>query len=227
MILGRLFKAMFETGVVMVATSNSQPSELYRHGLNRPLFEPFIELLENKLEVLQLEARTDYRLEKLQGTPLYFSPANKKAALSMRETFTRLTGLKKGAPAVIKVKSRKIEIPESAMGVALFDFEDLCGKPLGASDYLLIAHAYHILLIENVPVMEVVHRNQARRFINLIDTLYDNGVRLVLSADAQPDGLYAIPDGGELFERTASRLIEMRSQEYLGCARGDAEPEVA
>jgi cell division protein ZapE len=227
MILGRLFKAMFETGVVMVATSNSQPSELYRHGLNRPLFEPFIELLENKLEVLQLEARTDYRLEKLQGTPLYFSPANKKAALSMRETFTRLTGLKKGAPTVIKVKSRKIEIPESAMGVALFDFEDLCGKPLGASDYLLIAHAYHILLIENVPVMEVVHRNQARRFINLIDTLYDNGVRLVLSADAQPDGLYAIPDGGELFERTASRLIEMRSQEYLGCARGDAEPEVA
>ncbi len=226
MILGRLFTAMFETGVVIVATSNSHPTALYKHGLNRPLFEPFIELLENRLEVLQLEAATDYRLEKLQGTPLYFCPSDKKASKAMRETFERLTGVKKGSPAVIEVKSRKVVIPEAAMGVARFDFEDLCGKPLGASDYLLIAHAYQILLIENVPVMEVVHRNQARRFINLIDTLYDNGVRLVISADAQPDELYTIPDGGELFERTASRLIEMRSQEYLERVRGDERAEV-
>jgi cell division protein ZapE len=145
----------------------------------------------------------------------------------MRETFTRLTGQKRGEPATIEVKSRKVAIPEAAMGVALFDFDDLCGKPLGASDYLVIAHAYHILMIENVPVMERVHRNQARRFINLIDTLYDNGVRLVLSADAEPDALYAIADGAELFARTSSRLIEMRSQEYLARARGDAATEVA
>lgn len=227
MILGRLFKVLFELGVVMVATSNSHPSELYKNGLNRPLFEPFIELLEERLEVLQLEAAEDYRLEKLQGTPLYFCPLNKKSTKSMREAFIRLTGVEKGEPAVIEFKSRKVKIPEAAMGVAMFDFEDLCGQPLGASDYLLIAHAYQILLIENVPVLEVVHRNQARRFINLIDTLYDNGVRLVLSADAQPDDLYAIANGAELFERTASRLIEMRSQEYLERSRGDAEPEVA
>jgi cell division protein ZapE len=209
----------------MVATSNAHPQELYRHGLNRPLFEPFIELLENKLEVLQLEAAADYRLEKLQGAQLYFSPSGKKAAKSMRETFSRLTGLRKGEPAVIRVKSREVVIPEAAMGVALFDFDDLCGKPLGAHDYLLIAHAYHILMIENVPVMEQAHRNQARRFINLIDTLYDNDVRLVLSADAEPDALYTLGDGAELFERTASRLIEMRSLEYLAHERSEAEPK--
>lgn len=227
MILGRLFTGLFELGVVVVATSNAHPQELYRHGLNRPLFEPFIELLENKLEVLQLEADADYRLEKLQGTQLYFTPANKKAAKSMRETFSRLTGLKNGEPAVIHVKSRKVIIPEAAMGVALFDFDDLCGKPLGANDFLLIAHAYHILMIENVPVMEQEHRNQARRFINLIDTLYDNDVRLVLSADAEPDALYTLGDGVGLFERTASRLIEMRSLEYLSHERAEPEPDCA
>lgn len=221
MILGRLFRALFEAGVVMVSTSNAHPDELYRDGLNRPLFEPFIALLQKKLEILELKSQTDYRLEKLQGTPLYFCPADKKARKAMDETFERLTGVAQGEPGVIEVKSRKVEIPQAAMGVARFDFDDLCGKPLGASDYLLIGHAYQIIMIDNVPVFEVVHRNQARRFINLIDTLYDNGVRLILSADAQPDDLYAIPRGGELFERTASRLIEMRSEEYLARARGD------
>ncbi|MFQ5626070.1 MAG: cell division protein ZapE, partial [Methyloligellaceae bacterium] len=222
MILGRLFKALFEAGMVMVATSNSPPADLYKDGLNRPLFEPFIEIIENRMEVLQLEAAADYRLEKLQGTQLYFTPAGKSAAKSMRETFMRLTGHKKGTPATITVKSRKVAVPEAAMGVARFDFEDLCGQPLGAGDYLVIAHTYHILLIENVPIMKQVHRNQARRFINLIDTLYDTGVRIVLSADAEPDALYSLTDGAELFERTASRLIEMRSQEYLARRRDDA-----
>ncbi len=224
MILGRLFTGLFEAGVVMVATSNTPPNQLYKHGLNRPLFEPFIETIEDRLEVLQLEAAADYRLAKLQGTQLYFSPADKKAGKAMRETFARLTGFKKGEPSAVTVKSREVAIPEAAMGVALFDFEDLCGKPLGASDYLLIAHSYHIVMIENVPVMRPEHRNQARRFVILIDTLYDNDVRLVLSADAQPDALYAIGDGVELFERTASRLIEMRSQEYLTHVSSDAEP---
>jgi cell division protein ZapE len=139
----------------------------------------------------------------------------------MRATFTRLTGRAKGEPATFTVKGRKLAVPEAAMGVALFDFEDLCGQPLGPLDYLVLAHAYHILLIENVPVMDQAHRNQARRFINLIDTLYDNGVRLVLSAGAEPGALYAMTQGAELFERTASRLIEMRSQEYLARARDD------
>lgn len=224
LILGRLFTGLFEHGVVMVATSNAHPHDLYKDGLNRPLFEPFIDLIEERLEILELESATDYRLEKLQGTPLYFSPADKKAKKEMDASFERLTGVKKGEPAVIETKARKVEIPQAAMGVARFDFDDLCGKPLGASDYLLIAHAYQIIMIDDVPVFKVVHRNQARRFINLIDTLYDNGVRLILSADAQPDDLYDIPRGGELFERTASRLIEMRSDEYLARARGETGP---
>ncbi len=225
MILGRLFKGLFEAGIVMVATSNLHPRELYKDGLNRPLFEPFIDILEDRMEVLQLEAAADYRLEKLEGAQLYFTPSGKKSSQAMRETFTRLTGYKKGKPAELSVKGRKITVPETVMGVALFDFEDLCDKPLGAGDYLVIAHAFHILMIENVPLLAPEQRNQARRFIILIDTLYDNGVRLVLSADAQPDALYAIGDGAELFARTASRLIEMRSKDYLARAKGDAAPQ--
>ena len=220
MILGRLFASLFESHTVVVATSNSAPGELYRDGLNRPLFEPFIELVEERMEVLQLEAETDYRLEKLQGTKLYFTPANKKSAKEMRGVFARLTGHETGQPARLKVKGRTVAVPEAAMGVARFDFDDLCGKPLGANDYLVIAHTYHTLLIENIPVMDRVRRNEARRFINLIDTLYDNGVGVVLSAAAEPDALYQISTGGELFERTASRLIEMRSEAYLA---GDAK----
>lgn len=215
MILGRLFASLFEAHTVVVATSNSAPTGLYRDGLNRPLFEPFIELVEERMEVLQLEAATDYRLEKLRDAELYFTPANKKAAKEMRGVFTKLTGHKKGKPASLQVRGRSVAVPEAAMGVARFDFADLCGRPLGANDYLVIAHAYHTLLIENVPVMDRVRRNEARRFINLIDTLYDNGVRVVVSAAAEPDALYNISDGAELFERTASRLIEMRSQAYL------------
>ena len=139
----------------------------------------------------------------------------------MRAPCHRLTGRKTGEPASIEIKGRKLAIPETAMGVARFDFEDLCGQPLGPGDYLVIAHAYDILLIENVPILEPVHREQARRFINLIDTLYDNGVRLVLSAEAEPGALYAMTQGAERFERTASRLIEMRSQEYLARPRAD------
>lgn len=215
MILGRLFTGLFEAHVVVVATSNSAPNELYRDGLNRPLFEPFIDLIEEKMEVLQLESVTDYRLEKLQGTKLYFTPAGKKASTAMRAAFERLTGHRKGTQTVLQVKGRDVIVPEAAMGVARFGFEDLCGKALGVRDYLAIAHAYHTLLIENIPVMERAHRNQARRFINLIDTLYDNGVRLIASAAAEPDDLYVEGDGAILFERTASRLIEMRSQAYL------------
>lgn len=221
MILGRLFAGLFEHHVVVVATSNAAPEELYRNGLNRPLFEPFIELVGEKMEVLQLEAAADYRLEKLQGTELYFTPADAKAARAMRAAFERLTGRKRGAPAALRVKGREVAVPEAAMGVACFDFDDLCRKPLGPGDYLAVARAYHTLLIENVPVMGKERRNEARRFINLIDTLYDNGVRLVASAAAEPDALYREGDGAELFERTASRLIEMRSQAYIaGTAAG-------
>ncbi len=215
MILGRLFTYLFEAHTVVVATSNAAPAELYKNGLNRPLFEPFINLVEDKMEVLQLEAATDYRLEKLQGAKLYFTPAGKKAAKAMRTAFERLTGHDTGQSTTLAVKGRTVAVPEACMGVARFDFDDLCGKPLGANDYLAVAHSYHTVLIENIPVMGQAQRNEARRFINLIDTLYDNRVGLIASAGAEPDELYQHGDGADHFERTASRLIEMRSEAYL------------
>ncbi|MDA7946549.1 MAG: cell division protein ZapE [Hyphomicrobiaceae bacterium] len=227
MILGRLFASLFEAHTVVVATSNAHPAELYENGLNRPLFEPFIALIEEKLEVLQLESQTDYRLQKLQGAQLYFSPADKKAARSMDEVWEILTGTKKGAPASIEVKKRKIKVPEAAMGVARFSFADLCEKPLGPNDYLALAHAYHTVMIDGIPVLKPELRNEAKRFITLIDTLYDTGAKLVASADAEPQELYKQGDVAKAFQRTSSRLIEMRSEGYLARARGEAVSEDA
>lgn len=221
MILGRLFTALFQAHVVVVATSNAAPRELYRNGLNRPLFEPFIALVEDRMEVLQLEAATDYRLEKLQGAQLYFTPSDKEAGRAMRAAFRRLTGHESGSSAELTVKGRKVAVPEASMGVARFDFADLCARPLGVGDYLAIAHAYHTLLLENIPVLSPARRNEARRFNTLIDTLYDNGVRLIASAEAKPEELYPRGDGAELFQRTVSRLIEMRSDAYLAGAARD------
>ncbi len=227
MILGRLFASLFDAHTVVVATSNAHPSELYENGLNRPLFEPFIALIEDKLEVLQLESHADYRLEKLQGTQLYFSPADKRAARAMDEVWEMLTATAEGAPAVIELKKRKIKVPHAAMGVARFTFTDLCEKPLGPNDYLALAHAYHTFMIDGIPVLGPERRNEARRFITLIDTLYDTGAKLIASADAEPHELYKEGDVAKAFERTASRLIEMRSEGYLGRARGEAVSEDA
>jgi cell division protein ZapE len=215
MILGRLFKGLLEDGVVVVATSNAHPRDLYRDGLNRQLFLPFIDLIEARMEVMELAAQRDYRLEKLAGQPLYFSPPGPMAHASMRAAFERLTGHKHGHPAELEVKGRKVRIPETALGVARFTFAELCGVPLGPRDYVAIAHAFHTLLIEDIPALSPAQRNEARRFVTLIDTLYDNGVCLIASAAAEPGELYPKGDGANLFERTASRLIEMRSEEYL------------
>ena len=215
MILGRLFQGLFDGHVVMVATSNTAPWELYHNGLNRPLFEPFVELVERRMEVLELEAEKDYRLEKLQGRELYFTPSGKKADKALAEVWRRLTGRNHGRADELIVKGRKIHVPEACYGIARFGFDDLCGKPLGAADYLRVAHAFHTVLLSDIPVMGPERRNEARRFINLIDTFYDQGVRLVASADAEPEQLYVSGDGAKLFERTASRLLEMRSEAYL------------
>ena len=219
MILGRLFTGLFEAHTIVVATSNTRPDKLYENGLNRPLFEPFVKLIEDRLEVLQLEAQADYRLEKLQGTQLYFAPADKRAAAAMQDVWRHLTGTDKGEPHEHSMKKRTIHVPQAAMGVARFDFSDLCDRPLGASDYLALAHAYHTFLIEKIPVLSPARRNEARRFITLIDTLYDTGVKLVASADAEPHELYPEGDGAAAFERTASRLMEMRSDAYLAQRR--------
>jgi cell division protein ZapE len=215
MILGRLFRALFEAQVVVVATSNAAPVELYKNGLNRALFLPFIELIGEHMEVEELLAAKDFRLDKLAGKPLYFAPADARARAEMDRLWGELTGHHPGAPADLEVKGRKLRVPLASMGVARFTFAELCEAPLGANDFLRIAHAFHTVMIDAIPVLAKAPRDVTRRFVNLIDTLYDARVCLVASAAAEPQALYAAGDMAYLFERTASRLIEMRSQGYL------------
>jgi cell division protein ZapE len=215
MILGRLFRGLFEKGVVVVATSNCKPTNLYKDGLNRQLFLPCIHQLEEQMEVFGLKSAKDFRLEKLAGFPLYFSPADAAAREALDKHWQRLTGGHKGEPRVLEVLGRQVPVPLASMGVARFDFVDLCDRPLGANDYLHICHAFHTVMIEGIPVLNASRRNEARRFITLVDTLYDNGVCLIASAEAEPAKLYPEGDGADLFERTVSRLMEMRSEAYL------------
>jgi cell division protein ZapE len=225
MILGRLFTRLFELGVVVVATSNLAPSELYKDGLNRALFLPFIALLERQCEIVQLEARIDFRLEKLTGVPTWHVPDDAKADTALDQAWRRLAGGHAGAPQELTVKGHPVRVPKAAMGVARFSFDDLCAQPLAAGDYLRIAHEFHTVIVDHIPVMDYAQRNEAKRFIILIDTLYDNAVKLLASAQAQPDELYTATEGYEAneFKRTASRLIEMRSQAYLGLPHGPSQ----
>jgi cell division protein ZapE len=222
MILGRLFTRLFELRVVMVATSNLHPSELYKDGLNRGLFLPFLTLLQNHCDVVRLDARIDFRLEKLTGIPTWHTPTDAAAKAALDEAWRRLADNEPGEPHDLIVKSRIVKVPQAAMGVARFFFDDLCARPLAAADYLRIAHEFHTVILEDIPVMDISRRNEAKRFIILIDTLYDHAVKLVASAEAQPDALYTATDGYEAdeFKRTASRLVEMRSQSYLGLPHG-------
>ena len=222
MILGRLFKRMFELGVVVVATSNVPPDELYRDGLNRALFLPFIALIEQHMMVTRLEARADFRLEKLAGQPVWHVPADGAADAALDDAWRKLTGGRPGAPHALTVKGHIVRVPCAAMGVARFSFHDLCEQPLAASDYLRVAHEFHSIVLDRIPVMDFSRRNEAKRFIILIDTLYDHAVKLVASAAADPDRLYLADEGFEAqeFKRTASRLIEMRSESYLALPHG-------
>ncbi|WP_269586216.1 cell division protein ZapE [Roseibium sp. Sym1] len=224
MILGRLFTQLFDRGVIVVATSNVEPSRLYKDGLNRQLFLPFVDMLKSKVEILHLDSPTDYRLEKLAGAPVYVTPLGAQADSQMDRLFAKLTHGMKPHSEELENKGRKIVVPVVASGAARFTFDDLCMQPLGASDYLRIAHAYGTVFLDNVPVLSKARRNEAKRFINLIDTLYDNGIKLVVSAEAEPQDLYVGEDGTEAFEfdRTASRLIEMRSEAYLAGERRQA-----
>ncbi len=222
MILGRLFKRLFELGVVVVATSNVPPRELYKDGLNRALFLPFIELIEQHMEVGQLAARTDFRLEKLAGAPVWYVPADRAAAAALDDAWRRLTAGHTGEEQKLVMKGRTIRVPRATMGVARFSFHDLCEQPLAAADYLKLAHEFHTIVLDHIVVMDYDRRNEAKRFVVLIDTLYDNAVKLVASAEAEPDALYRASDGFEAqeFKRTASRLIEMRSEAYLALPHG-------
>jgi cell division protein ZapE len=227
MILGRLFTRLFEHGVVVVATSNVAPQDLYRDGLNRDLFVPFIELIGERMDVVRLTARTDFRLEKLEGAPVWYVPPDEDAEVALDMAWERMTGAFEALPRDLVVKGRTIQVPQAARGVARFAFAQLCGLPLGANDYLRIAHEFHTILVDHIPVMDYARRNEAKRFIILVDTLYDHAVKMVASAEAEPDALYRATDGFEAqeFRRTASRLIEMRSQAYLALPHGRRAPD--
>ena len=229
MILGRLFTRMFELGVVVVATSNVAPDDLYKGGLNRSLFLPFIATLQRQMDVIRLDSRTDFRLEKLEGQKVWYVPADDAASEALDEAWRKLVGSASGMPQELSVKGRRLRVPRAAMGVARFFFHDICEQPLGASDYLRVAHDFHTLIIDRIPVMRHEHRNAAKRFIILIDTLYDHSVKLIASAAAEPDALYHADQGYEAseFKRTASRLIEMRSWSYLALPHGRRDSEAS
>jgi cell division protein ZapE len=213
MILAGLFTALFDAGVVMVATSNVRPRDLYRGGLQRERFLPFIDLLLERIDVLELDAGVDFRRLALAGLKVYHTPASAHAPLA--EAFARLTGGDTGAPQKLVVKGREVTAPRAAMGVAWFSFDDLCARALGAEDYRAIARRFHTVILEAIPTLDADRRDQAKRLLNLIDTLYEHKVTLIASADAPPDALYPAGTGAEAFRRAASRLIEMQGEEYL------------
>ncbi|MBP1873409.1 cell division protein ZapE [Ensifer adhaerens] len=216
MILARLFSELFAKGCVLVATSNVAPDNLYRDGLNRGLFLPFIDLLKANTEIISLDTDTDYRLMKTDGSPVWISPLGPDADAAMAQAWSRQTAGAAAAPAEVPRKGRKIPVPAAAGRAARFSFADLCQQPLGAADYLAILERYSTLFVDHVPHLGPHMRNETKRFILLVDTLYDNGARLFASAAAEPQHLLTLKKGTEGFEfdRTVSRLIEMQSAEY-------------
>jgi cell division protein ZapE len=213
MIVGRLFEHLFASGVVIVATSNRIPDDLYKNGLNRYLFVPFIELLKERLTTHELASDTDYRQDRLEGEQVYFAPANAAAKASISAIWKSLTG-GDATPLIIRVKGRDVALPAFRNGIARASFYDLCGQPLGAADYLAVAENVRVLVLEDIPCLSRDNFNEAKRFVTLIDALYEGKVRLICSAAAEPERLYLEGEGVFEFERTASRLREMQAAEW-------------
>ena len=212
MIVGRLFQALFDAGIVVVTTSNRPPDDLYKDGLNRQLFLPFIELLKQHMVVQEMNSPTDYRQDRLAGGPTYFTPLGPEARAHMQELWNSLTDHQPPSPLTLHVKKREVTIPAFHNGVARASFYELCGKPLGPADYLALADAARVLLLDNIPQLGRSNFNEAKRFVTLIDALYEARVRLICSAAAEPEYLYVEGEGSFEFERTASRLREMQSE---------------
>ena len=215
MILSRLFEALFAEGIVVIATSNRAPDELYKGGLQRERFLPFIDMLKNELDVLHLDNGRDYRLSRLSGQRVYYSPSDATADAALARIFSELTDDMRAESMELEIRKRKLVVPRQACGTAWFEFEELCGRPLGAADYLAIAGRFETIIIAHIPLLGPDQRNEAKRFNTLIDTLYEAKVHVVISAAAEPEQLYTSGDGAFEFERTVSRLMEMQSLEYL------------
>jgi cell division protein ZapE len=214
MIVGRLFQLLIEDGVVIVTTSNRPPEDLYKDGLNRASFLPFIALLRQEMDVVELESPTDYRQHRLEGAQVYFTPAGREARQAIESIWADLTGGAAGAPRPLSVNGREVEIPRFANGVGRASFWELCGRPLGPADFLAITAAVRVLILEDIPQLSASNYNEAKRFVTLIDAVYEAKVRLVCSAAEIPERLYIEGAGSFEFERTASRLREMQSAEW-------------
>lgn len=215
MLLGRLFELLFAHGVVVIATSNRIPGDLYKDGLNRELFLPFIDLIHEQLDILHLSGGTDYRLERLSRSPVYFHPLDQRAGDNLDRIFSELTEGAAIEPATVHMQGRKLDVPIAARGVARFEFEELCARPLGAADYLSLTEHFHSLVIANIPKLGPDKRNEAKRFVTLIDILYESHTNLIMSSEVGIEQLYEKGDGHFEFARTVSRLREMQSEEYL------------
>jgi cell division protein ZapE len=216
MLLGRLFAALFDLGVVVVATSNVAPDGLYAGGLQRDRFLPFIDLLKERLDILELDGVIDHRRNRIKGMTVYHQPLGPAAESALADAFARLTDDVAGMPTTLAIQGRTLAVPKAAKGVACFRFDDLCERPLGAADYIAIATHFHTVIVDGVPRMSPQQRNEARRFMTLIDALYEHKTNLICAAADAPDRLYASGHGAEEFRRTASRLLEMQSVDYLG-----------
>lgn len=225
MVLARLFEALFDMAVTVVATSNRHPNDLYKDGINRPLFLPFIEHLKAHCEILELASERDYRLDRLIEAPVWYSPLGPESEAALDRAWDRLTLGAEPQHCVLTVKGRKLEVQREAAGVARFTFEELCARPLGSRDYLAIAANFNTVILSGIPTLGPENRNEAARFVALIDALYEAKIKLVASAAAEPESLYPEGDGSFEFERTASRLHEMRSTDYLSEARVELEAD--
>jgi cell division protein ZapE len=215
MILGRLFETLFEEGITVIATSNRAPDDLYKNGLQRDRFMPFIELVKQRLEVLELGGSQDYRMGRLRELDLYLTPLGAWATRKLDEAFRALSNGADGEPRVLRTQGRNVEVPRAAPGVAMAHFMDWCAKPMGAADFLCIADNFHTVIVAEIPRMGPDSKDKAVRFVTMIDTFYERKVKFICSAAANPGGLYPEGDGSFEFQRTVSRLMEMQSPEYL------------